>query len=261
MIRLENVSYEIGNKNLLEDVSVTFEVGKMNLIVGPNGAGKSTLIKLISGLLRPTSGKVFIGAEEINCLSPQKISKSRAVLSQNIDLAFPLKVWEVVMMGRYPHFISKPTKQDEQACEEAMHFFDVLNLAERNYLTLSGGEKQRVHFARVLSQTWFPIENQPRILLLDEPLTFLDIQYQFQFMKQLQTLLKDQNLCVVGVLHDLNLAARFADTVLLLNQAKVLSHGTAKEVFTSQNIKMAFQLEATFHALKDSDRFFIDFSY
>ncbi len=260
MLALENISFSVGKKNLLQNVSIKFEAGKMNLIVGPNGAGKSTLIKLVNGQLKATSGEIYFGLNELSQLSIQQLSKIRAVLSQNIDMAFPLKVWEVVMMGRYPHFISKPTAQDEKACEEAMRFFDIWTLAERNYLTLSGGEKQRVHFARVLSQLWFPQKGQSRFLFLDEPLTFLDIHYQFQFMRQLQSLLKDQDLVVVGVVHDLNLAARFADTILLLNAGKVVAQGAPKEVLTAENVQLVFQLQVEIHSLQNSEAFYLYFN-
>src|SRR6185295_15517836 len=135
-----------------------------------------------------------------------------------IEIAFPLKVWEVVMMGRYPHFTTQPGSRDEQAVEEAMRYFEVWPMAERDYITLSGGEKQRVNFARVLSQVWYPQPGQMRYLLLDEPLTFLDVNYQYQFMHKLQALTEKNDLVIVGVVHDLNLAIRFADTVLLLNE-------------------------------------------
>ena len=146
-----------------------------------------------------------------------------------------------------------------KACTEAMRFFDVISLAERNYLTLSGGEKQRVHFARVLAQIWFTQNNETRYLLLDEPLTFLDIRYQIQFMQQLQTLLKSQNLVVVGVVHDLNLAARFADTLLLLHEGNMLATGTAREVLTPENIQKAFELKASLQLSKELNSFYFHF--
>ena len=259
MLNLENISFRIGSKVLLNNITATFKPGKMNLIVGPNGAGKSTLIKCLSKQLEPSAGKIYVGLKEMSRLSLLQLSKIRAVLSQNIDMAFPLKVWEVVMMGRYAHFQSKPTDVDEQACSEAMRFFDVISLAERNYLTLSGGEKQRVHFARVLAQIWFTQNNETRYLLLDEPLTFLDIRYQIQFMQQLQTLLKSQNLVVVGVVHDLNLAARFADTLLLLHEGNMLATGTAREVLTPENIQKAFELKASLQSSKELNSFYFHF--
>ena len=149
------------------------------------------------------------------------------------------------MMGRYPHFAGKPAAADERACQEVMRFFDIENMADRDFLTLSGGEKQRVHFARVLAQIWFSVPEKSRYLFLDEPLTFLDIFYQFEFMGKLRELLKAGDLVMVGVVHDLNLAARFADNVLLLHEGKVLASGSKSEVLTRENIKAAFRMEPT----------------
>src|SRR5260370_30693716 len=136
------------------------------------------------------------------------------------------------MMGRYPHFAGKPAATDERACQEVMRFFDVEGMADRDYLTLSGGEKQRVHFARVLAQIWLPTPAKSRYLFLDEPLTFLDIYYQFEFMEKLRELLKQGDLIVVGVVHDLNLAARFADQIVRLHRRKMLAHASRNEVLT-----------------------------
>lgn len=243
MLSAKNITYKVGSKILLDDVSVDFEAGKLNLIIGPNGAGKSTFIKILSTQLKPVSGSVHYGGKPGEHLSTLELARIRAVLSQNIDLAFPLTAKEVVMMGRYPHFSGTPAAKDESACEEAMRFFEVHDLKDRNYVTLSGGEKQRVHFARVLAQIWYPAAGHPRYLILDEPLTFLDVYYQFSFMKKVTQLLKEQEIVVIGVVHDLNLAARFADTILLLNQGKVLAAGDKKEVLTPAYIEVAYQLK------------------
>jgi iron complex transport system ATP-binding protein len=182
----------------------------------------------------------------------RELARVRAVLSQSVELSFPLRVSEVVMMGRYPHFTGKPGPADERACEEVMRFFDVAEMANRDYLTLSGGEKQRVHFARVLAQVWSPMPGKSRYLFLDEPLTFLDIYYQFEFMGKLRELLKAGDLVIVGVVHDLDLAARFGDSILLLHQGRVLACGPRSEVLTRENIKTAFRLDPTI--LRDGDK-------
>tara|TARA_R110002020_G_scaffold54229_17_gene151417 strand:- start:1511 stop:2287 length:777 start_codon:yes stop_codon:yes gene_type:complete len=247
MIQAKNITYKIGNKTILKDISVNFEAGKINLILGPNGAGKSTLVKVICNQLKPQEGTVFYEGLNIRKTSVAELAKVRAVLSQNTELAFPLKVKEVVMMGRYPHFSVNPTTKDENAIQEAMRFFDVDEMADRDYLTLSGGEKQRVHFARVVSQIWHPSENGCRYLILDEPLTFLDVHYQFQFMHKLRELLKEKDLVIVGVVHDLNLAAKFADHLVLLNNGKLLVEGNKEEVLNAENMKTAYRLEPVIH--------------
>ncbi|MBL7891080.1 MAG: heme ABC transporter ATP-binding protein [Bacteroidia bacterium] len=258
MLVAENISYKIGDKTLLENVSLSFEPGKLNLIIGPNGAGKSTLIKTLCNQIRPDTGHIFYANRDINKISITELARIRSVLSQNIELAFPLRVNEVVMMGRYPHFVNDPTEQDELACMESMQFFDVDYLSDRNYMTLSGGEKQRVHFARVISQIWYPITGNYRYLFLDEPLTFLDVRYQFNFMRKIVELLKNTDIVVVGVVHDLNLAAKFSDKIILLNDGKVIASGNKYEVLTKENVKTTYQLEPVIVEGKESLYLFFD---
>jgi iron complex transport system ATP-binding protein len=244
MLAASNITYKIGSKTLLDDVSVAFEPAKLNLIIGPNGAGKSTLVKVLCNQHLADRGTVTYDGKDINKFSVSDLAKRRAVLSQNIELAFPLTVEEVVMMGRYPHFSGRPQEQDLKACKEAMAFFDVAEMADRNYMTLSGGEKQRVHFARVAAQIWYPPKEGSRYLILDEPLTFLDVYYQFDFMYKVMELIKQQDVVVVGVVHDLNLAARFADQVTLVCNGKILANGKKEEVLSKEHIKAAYHMEA-----------------
>jgi iron complex transport system ATP-binding protein len=258
MLSAQHITYKVGSKVLLDDVSVQFEPGQFNLIIGPNGAGKSTLVNVLSNQLQAQHGQVLYNNKDSKHIAVAALAKIRAVLSQNVELAFPLSVSEVVMMGRYPHFTAKPATQDIAIVAEAMHFFDVTPLAERNYMTLSGGEKQRVHFARVASQIWSAETNECRYLLLDEPLTFLDVHYQFDFMHKMKDLLKKQNLVVIGVVHDLNLAAKFADQIILLHQGKLLAHGDRKTVLTKENIKTAYQLEPFIHEDKGAMYLFFE---
>ena len=253
MLEAKNITVRIGEKTLVEDISMKFESGKLNLIIGPNGAGKSTLIKVISHQQKKYEGEVWYGGVNSSGISEREMAQIRAVLSQNIDLAFPMKVWEVVMMGRYPHFYDSPRQVDKEACEEAMAFFDITEMAERDYLTLSGGERQRVHFARVLTQIWYSKPNAYRYLLLDEPLTFLDVQYQFQFMHKLRDLLQSDDLVVIGVVHDLNLAAKFGDIVHLIQNGKLVASGPKLEVLNKENIKQVFQLDPVSYRNEEKD--------
>jgi len=240
MLSATSLTFAIGAARLLEDVSVAFEPGKLSLVIGPNGAGKSTLVKLLSRQLTPQSGSVRYADRPLAEWSEHDLARVRAVLSQNVELAFPLRVWEVVQMGRYPHFTGAPTATDERACEEAMRFFDVADWADRNYLTLSGGERQRVQFARVMAQVWYPASGGRRWLLLDEPLTFLDIRYQFDFLRRIRALLQAGDLVVMGVVHDLNLAARFADHLVLLAHGRVLAAGPPADVLQPDLVEQAF---------------------
>ncbi|MBL0308371.1 MAG: heme ABC transporter ATP-binding protein [Bacteroidetes bacterium] len=257
MLRAENITYSVGSKRLLEQVSITFFPGKLNLIIGPNGAGKSTLIKILSNQLKAENGAVFYDKENIRQKSVAELACIRSVLSQNIELAFPLRVQEVVMMGRYPHFSGDASEKDYAACEEAMIFFDVKRLADQNYMTLSGGEKQRTQFARVAAQIWYPIKGKFRYLLLDEPLTSLDIHYQFDFMQKSLELLKAKDLVIVAVVHDLNLAAKFADYLVLMNQGRIMSSGGKEDVLSKENIKAAYGMEPIIR--KEGNQFYLLF--
>jgi len=258
MLQAKNITVRIGNKVLLDKVDTQFQAGKLNLIIGPNGAGKSTLMKVLSRQMEDYEGAVTYRSVNSKSIPDKTLARMRAVLSQNIDLAFPLKVWEVVMMGRYPHFTGAPRQLDEEACVAALKFFEVEDMAERNYLTLSGGERQRVHFARVLTQLWYPMQEQGRYLLLDEPLTFLDIHYQFQFMRKVIELLQQKDLVVVGVVHDLNLAARFGDVIHLIQDGRLVASGTKEEVLTEKNIEKAFRLKPIIYREEQGLRLFFD---
>jgi iron complex transport system ATP-binding protein len=254
MLEAKNISFRLAGRTLLDAVSVQFHPGRINLVIGPNGAGKSTLVKILCGQLKPTQGEVLYQNESIVRTSAASLARRRAVLSQNVALAFPLTVAEVVMMGRYPHFTGRPTQQDRAACEAAMRFFDVYDMAERNYMTLSGGEKQRTHFARVTAQIWYPTSSGGRYLILDEPLTFLDVYYQFDFMNKLAKLAEQQDLVIAGVVHDLNLAGKYADHLVLLQGGKLLASGAKERVLTPENIRAAYNMEVEIQQVRGATR-------
>lgn len=256
MLTATNLTFRVGNKALVSDVSLSFPPGKLHLIIGPNGAGKSTLIKVLSRLLRPQVGMVSYDGVDVSKTSESELATRRAVLSQAVEVAFPLTAREVVMMGRYPHFGSSPGPADQKIVDEVMVQFDVTEFGDRNYQTLSGGERQRVNFARVLAQlsldTSSAENSQSRYLFLDEPLTFLDIRHQIEFMKKIKELAAAPDVVIVGVVHDLNLAARFADHIVVLNQAQLVANGTPAEVLTAERIQNVFGVNATFVGIEES---------
>ncbi|HEX8557082.1 MAG TPA: heme ABC transporter ATP-binding protein [Pyrinomonadaceae bacterium] len=264
MLEASDITFRVGDKALISGVSASFAPGRFHLVVGPNGAGKSTLIKVLARLLRPQTGKVAYEGADVGRASEADLAKRRAVLSQAVEVAFPLTAREVVMMGRYPHFGGRPGAIDEAITDELMEFFDVEEFGARDYQTLSGGERQRVNFARVLAQLWrlgsgaisalaSPTAPSPcRYLFLDEPLTFLDIHHQIAFMKKVRAFADAPDVVTVGVVHDLNLAARFADQLVLLNQGRVVTTGTAAEVLTADNIRDVFGVEPTFVPVRQS---------
>src|SRR6202789_3110969 len=194
MLTATDLVFRAGSRALIDQVSARFESGRLHLIIGPNGAGKSTLIRMLARLLRPAEGQVMYDGVDVAHASERTLAQRRAVLSQAVEVAFSIPVRELVMMGRYPHFGARPGTEDLHICDEDLHicdevmqFFDVTDMADRSYGTLSGGEKQRVQFARVLAQIWRPLDGSIRHLVLDEPLTFLDIRHQIDFMEKIRT--------------------------------------------------------------------------
>jgi iron complex transport system ATP-binding protein len=264
MLEARNITFRVGNRALISEFSASFAPGELHLIIGPNGAGKSTIIKILSRLLRPQTGKIEYEGVDISQTSEFDLAKRRAVLSQAIEVAFPLTVREVVMMGRYPHFGGHPGPVDELIVDELMGFFEVTEFSDRNYQTLSGGERQRVNFARVLAQLWRASLGSSqtnstsstlspcRYLFLDEPLTFLDVRHQIEFMKKVRDFASAPDVVTVGVVHDLNLAARFSDRIVLLNHGRVVANGTPAEVLTTDRIMEVFGVKPTFVPVQQS---------
>jgi len=241
MLKLDQVSFHIGNKPILHQVSATFLPGQFYMILGPNGAGKSSLLKLISGEEETASGAVYYEQLNINQQSKASLARCRAVLSQLPELHFPLTVEEVVMMGRYPHFEFNPDQADHEVCDEYIRLLNLESFRHRNYLTLSGGEKQRVQFARVLAQLGRASADERRYLLLDEPLSSLDINYQQEFLRIARQMLSaGNNLTLIAVMHDLNLALQFADEVLLLKEGKLAGKGKPAELLQPDLIGKVF---------------------
>lgn len=254
MLKAHDITYRVGSRELISGVSASFQPRKLHLIIGPNGAGKSTLIKVLARLLRPEEGTVEYEGIDIRDAGEADLARRRAVLSQAVEVAFPMTVREIVMMGRYPHFGGRPGPLDEKIVDEVMEFFDVTEFTGRNYQTLSGGERQRVNFARVLAQLWKPHAESStcRFLLLDEPLTFLDVSHQIEFMKKVHGFTNSPDVVTVGVVHDLNLAARFADHILMLSEGRVVANGAAADVLTAERIREVFGVETKFVPVEGS---------
>ncbi len=219
MIKAENLSFKIGTATLLKETTVDFEAGKFHVIMGANGAGKSTLLKLLAGDLKPSSGTIFLDGDNLAAFSKKTLATKRAVLSQHYHLAFPISVEELVLMGRYPYFVTQPSAKDRRICAEAMRLMDVTAFSERNYSTLSGGEAQKVQMSRVLSQIANE-EGKKQLLFLDEPVSHLDVKYQHQLLRVAKETC-GWNTTVIAILHDVNLAIAFADRLLLMKQGAI----------------------------------------
>jgi iron complex transport system ATP-binding protein len=214
------------------------------MILGPNGSGKSTFLKIFSGELNGYRGNIFYRDKKIQTIKKAVLARERAVMSQQPELSFPLTVEEVVMMGRYPHFTFNPNKKDQDICNEVMERMNLTSFKERNYLTLSGGEKQRVQYARVLAQIWEKPTKGYRYLFLDEPLTSLDINYQQEFL-QIAREFTTAGTVLVAVIHDINLAIQYADKLFFLKEGQLVSHGSPKDIVHEALIKEVFNVETS----------------
>lgn len=244
MLRTENIQYSIGKKLILNGISAQFKPGDFNMVLGPNGSGKSTFLKIFSGEINKYNGKVYYGHENIAGLKKEDLAKQRAVMSQQPELSFPLMVEEVVMMGRYPHFTFNPNKKDNDICRQVMERMNLTSFSERNYLTLSGGEKQRVQYARVLAQIWESPIHGYRYLFLDEPLTSLDINYQQEFL-QIAREFTNEHTVLIAVMHDINLAIQYADKLFFLKEGGLIAHGRPKDILHERLIKQVFNVDAS----------------
>jgi len=242
MLRTEKISFSVGKKQILKNVSASFLPGEFNMILGPNGSGKSSFLKIFSGEINRFQGTVLYENKKIKELRKEELAKKRAVMSQQADLGFPLLVEEVVMMGRYPHFTFNPNKKDVTICNEVIERMNLVEFKERNYLTLSGGEKQRVQFARVLAQVWEKPADGYRYLFLDEPLNSLDISYQHEFLQAAVELIKDHTV-LIAVMHDINLAAHYADNLFFLKEGEMTVHGRPKDILTENIIEKVFNVK------------------
>lgn len=243
MLEAKNLSLQVSNKWLVRGLDYRFTPGKHYAICGPNGAGKSTFLKLLALELPASEGAVYYDELKANYRHLAMLSCYRAVLSQHLEVGFPLTVEEIVLMGRYPHAGTTTPLHNEEICNKVMDWVDVTQFAGRDYNTLSGGEKQRVQFARVLSQIWEVPKDKTRYLMLDEPITFLDLKHQVEFLQKVRELV-DEHTVVISVLHDLNLVMQYADEVLLMNGGSIYETGTPTEVLKPVNIREVFEVDS-----------------
>jgi len=242
MLEAQDISYAHRKFSIIEGIDVAVQTGELLVIVGPNGAGKSTLLSLLANELGGAENAIFFKKKTFHEWDGKALAHSKAKFSQSNSADIPLSVADVVLMGRYPYFGSVPQKRDIDAAQAAMEETDVAALKSRDYNSLSGGEKQRVHLARVLAQLDNEVEN--KLVFLDEPLNNLDVLHQHRILHTIKNFTKKGNTAIM-VLHDLNLAGQFADKVMLLKKGKVIAHDVPGKVFTREIISGVYNFPCT----------------
>ena len=251
-IRAENVTVELGEREALRGVSAEFGPGALTGVIGANGAGKTTLLRALAGLAPLKSGRITLNGESIDSFDRRETARRVGYLAQKHEPAFPFRVEETVMMGRYPRQgrLAPETDADRAAVDAALRGVDAGDLANRAINELSGGELQRVLIARTLAA-------QTPVLLLDEPFANLDARHCLDILAILRAQAREGRAVVVSV-HDLNLAGRFCDELLLLHRGEILAQGDAGSVLTPRLIEQAFEVRAEIIAVNGGEeRFFV----
>ena len=239
-LEVKNVSVQVSDKTLLNNISLNLEPGEVVSVLGPNGAGKSTLMKVITGERKASSGDVFINGR--NDWSLNERALMLGVLPQSSSLNFPFTAEEVVALGRIP--CATDQAENQQIVCEALAKVDGLHLKESHYTTLSGGERQRVHMARVLAQIWDRCSLGDRYLLLDEPTSALDPQHQ-QLTLKMARQEAGNGMGVLVILHDLNLASRYSDRIIMLKEGCIAAEGSPEEVLVPATIQSIFNIDVS----------------
>lgn len=242
MVQIHDLSYKTRDRFLLQNIDLKVNSGELIAIVGPNGAGKSTLLSCIANELKYNANQFILKDKDIKSYSKKEIPFHRAKFSQHQSHEINLKNDEIVLMGRYPYFHNEPDTEDFEIVKTWMNKTETNHLNDRDYEQLSGGEKQRIHLARVFSQLENLVEN--KLLLLDEPLNNLDVAHQFKTLHLIKEFTQKQNSALV-VLHDLNIASQFADKLILLNKGIIEIFDEPQKVLTQERISRVYQYPCT----------------
>jgi len=238
-LTVSNINVKLSGKSTLKNINIEFPAGKLIGLLGPNGAGKSTLIRVLAGLQKVQSGEVRLNQLALDKLPKFELAKQISYLPQTGECHWPMTVERVVMLGRHPHLDKhRETEQDKHAVELAIKQMDIQQLMGRSVNELSGGERARVMLARALA-------TQTNILLADEPIASLDPRHQIEVMALLQTLAQHGKTVIV-VLHELHLAMRYCEHLLLLNKGEQVAIGPAREVLTSKNLRNVYGVDSIF---------------
>ncbi|GKX30925.1 iron ABC transporter ATP-binding protein [Vallitalea longa] len=238
VVSTKNLSFNYGQKSILNDLSINFDKGLFYSIIGPNGSGKTTLLKLLAGILPSDRKTVYLKNDDINVIKQKEIARRLSVVPQITDMQYEFSVHDIVMMGRTPYTsrFQKNTDKDKKLVNDAMRETGVSSLRDKKITQLSGGELQRVILARAIAQ-------ETDIMLLDEPISHLDIGYQYEISELVHKLCKKKGITVINIVHDLNIAMRYSDKILMLKDGYIYKYGDPEEVITKDTIKDVYSID------------------
>jgi len=244
-ITIKDLSFSYGSRTILEDLNLIVGDSEVLSLVGPNGSGKTTMIKCIDRILKPKGSILLNGGRDLQSLSRQEVAKYIGYVPQSTTSVLTTTVFDTILMGRKPHMGWRVADEDIDRVVEMIKLLHVEEFALKDFSELSGGQKQRVLIARALCQ-------EPEVLLLDEPTSNLDIKHQLEVMETIRSLVKRTGVSAVMAIHDLNLASRYSDTLVMLKGGKVYAIGDPFSLLTKENIRSIFGVEAV--VMKDLDR-------
>ena len=241
-IKISSVSYEKGNKKILDDISLEIKSGEVLSVLGPNGAGKSTLLNLISGDISPSEGEIYFDNKNLKDISIQERSFMRSVMAQSQAIVFDFSVKEIIEMGWLDKGLSNYANDFQNALNEIAEETSVTDLLYKKFNILSGGEQRRVHFARTLLQMWRPSNSfDPIYILLDEPTANLDILHEQKMMKKIRNK-ASEGIGVMIVLHDINIAAKYSDKIAFIKEGRLEEVGSPSEVLEENKLSAIYEL-------------------
>jgi iron complex transport system ATP-binding protein len=235
-VEVNRVCFSYGNSAVLNGVDLGVECGKVVSIVGPNGSGKSTLLKCMDKILKPQKGVILVDGKDIGRLQQKELARFLGYVPQSGNSPFPSTVFEVVLMGRRPHTNWSVSSRDKEIVSRALEEMGLEGMALRYFNELSGGEKQKVLLARALAQ-------EPEVLLLDEPTSALDLRHQLEVMNLISSMVRKNGISAVMAIHDLNLASRYSDWIILLKKGLICAAGEPAAVLLEENIRNVYGVE------------------
>ncbi|WP_226003068.1 ABC transporter ATP-binding protein [Paenibacillus sp. BJ-4] len=244
MVEVKNVSKRYGNKNVVEQVSVTVPKGTITSFIGPNGAGKSTLLSMISRLTDSDEGEILIDGQAVSMTKSEELARKISILKQTNDVNIRLTVKELVSFGRFPYSKGRLNSEDRKMVDQSLAYMGLEHMKDKHIHLLSGGQRQRAFIAMILAQ-------DTEYILLDEPLNNLDMKHSVQIMKTLRGLVDDLGKTILVVLHDINFASCYSDYIVGMKDGRLLKQGTADEMIDSQVLKDLYDMDIPIQQIDD----------